>query len=194
MRGQTRGSEVGRWIVLALVMGGCGEVPGAAGTPEGLTAALEFSQDPGFQPVPPGACPLFMICRVAEGVTSTSIASDGTTVYFTTGADGFDPKVLKVPAAGGKMTGLLSDSTNNFGAIGMAGGWVFWADCKISSMTVRNGSLYWTCSSCGTVMKQAIAAGSATTLATNQTSPKAVAVDDGHVYWGTSNDLWRVRN
>jgi hypothetical protein len=103
------------------------------------------------------------------GATIAPITTDGSSVFYVKG--GF---IRKLPVGGGAAT--------NFAP---AGG-------TISSITARNGTLYWTCSTCQTVMKQPIAGGGASTVAAGQSSPTAIAVDDTYVYWGTTTALKRL--
>ncbi|MFT3924506.1 MAG: hypothetical protein QM778_18350 [Myxococcales bacterium] len=58
-----------------------------------------------------------------------------------------------------------------------------------TSFAVDGANLYWTCTKCGTVSKQAFGGGAATVLAFNQSSPKFVAVNSTDVFWGTSSSI-----
>jgi hypothetical protein len=97
------------------------------------------------------------------------LAIAGTTLFFMQGSD-----IKQVSSSGGAVTSFAS-----------AGG-------TVTAMAVSSGSLYWTCSSCGNVVKKPLGGGAKTVLASGQTSPSAIAVDATHVYFGTSNALKRV--
>lgn len=107
--------------------------------------------------------------QLDTGAETKPIATDGASVFYVKGG-----QIKEVPVGGGAVT----DFANALGTI--------------SAMTVRDGNLYWACSTCGTVVKKPIAGGGAVTLAAGQTSPGAIAVDDTHVYWGTTTALKRV--
>jgi hypothetical protein len=137
-----------------------------------------------------------------------SVAADHVNVYFVDDMDGY---VYRVPWAGGTPSTLAMDAT--VGPIATDGASVFFvksgsirkvpvgggaetdfapAGGTISSMKARGGVLYWTCSTCNTVMKQTIAAGGATTLASGQTGANAIAIDDTYVFSGTTTALKRL--
>jgi len=59
-------------------------------------------------------------------------------------------------------------------------------------MVADRGELFWTCGSCGTVVKKSLSGGSSTTLASGQNNPISIAVDATHVYYGTNDALKRA--
>jgi hypothetical protein len=98
-----------------------------------------------------------------------ALATDGTSLFYVKGG-----LIKKLPVGGGEATTFSG------------------ADGTVTAMTVKDGYLYWTCSTCGTVTKQRIAGGLTVYLANGQTSPACIAVDDTYVYWGTTDALKRV--
>jgi hypothetical protein len=107
--------------------------------------------------------------QLTQGDIKSLITTDGTSVFFV--KSGF---IRQVPVGGGLVTTFAPVSGT------------------ISSLKTRGGILYWTCSDCGTVMKQSIGGGAATTLASGQISPRAIAIDDTYVFWGTTTALKRI--
>jgi hypothetical protein len=137
-----------------------------------------------------------------------SVTSAGADVYFL--SDG--GMLFRVPRAGGKpvviadkaeKSPLTTDGAALYyekqGAIvrlPTAGGTesVFAAAAgTVSDMKRDGGNLYWTCSSCGTVMRQALDGTTATTLASGLDSPRCLAVGAERVYFGTAHALYSVK-
>jgi hypothetical protein len=138
-----------------------------------------------------------------------SIVIDATSVYFTHDQN---EGLYKAPIGGGAVT-KLSGNTVARDALALDGGKLYFqegSDIKsmstsggaiatfvagvgtVSAMVANSGSIYWTCSSCGTVSKKSVSGGSVTTLASGQSSPSCLAVNDSYVYFGTKNALRRV--
>jgi hypothetical protein len=110
-----------------------------------------------------GGTPSFL----AVAASKTFVVTDGTDVYFFNGKS-----IQSVPVEGGATTTFSSG----------------FAD--VSDMAIDTGTLYWTCSSCGTVMKKPLNGfQEGSTLAINQNAPTCLAVRGDRVYFGTHNEL-----
>ena len=137
-----------------------------------------------------------------------SLVVDATNVYFTHDSGG---GVFRAPLSGGAATLLVSSvvrttlaidgSTlyfqqgNDINQVAVTGGAVstFAAGTGlVSAMVAHNGAVYWTCGTCGTVVKQLVGGTTSITLASGEANPHSIAVDDTHVYFGTSTSLVRV--
>jgi hypothetical protein len=108
--------------------------------------------------------------RLDDHAERQAIATDGTSLFYVE-----EGLIRKLPVGGGERETFSG------------------ADGTVTAMTVKDGFLYWTCSTCGTVQKQRIAGGLTVYLANGQDSPACIAVDDTYVYWGTTDALKRVR-
>jgi hypothetical protein len=65
----------------------------------------------------------------------------------------------------------------------------------ISQIVEHNGVLYWTSGAKGTVSELSLTPGSSRgVLASGQTNPQALAVDDTWVYFGTTTALKRIKH
>jgi hypothetical protein len=106
---------------------------------------------------------------LAGPAASPALAIDGSTLFFEQGTD-----IKQISVAGGAVSTF---------AAGVG---------TVSAMVARSGVLYWACGSCGTVVKQAVGGSTSILLASGQANPRSLAVDDTHVYFGTSSALKRV--
>ncbi len=160
----------------------------------------------------PGACAgasaIPQIVSAANLVTS--MASDGTTLYWADNAG----TLHSVPASGGASTTLATDSaiTNDFPTVGLMGGEVFVVGGQdvdrldtasqqlvvlasqsslVGGMTVGGGNIYWTYQlelgsrspTSGSLNRIASGGGAVTTLEANLDNPGQVVVDETSAYW-----------
>jgi hypothetical protein len=112
-----------------------------------------------------GTTPVFLAQAASKAIHTT----DGVHVYFFRGTS-----IQRVPVQGGPVRNFASG----------------YAD--VADMVIDDGTLYFVCSSCGTVMKQALNATQAFPLAIQQNSPRTIAVHGNRVYFGTQNSLKSV--
>jgi hypothetical protein len=137
-----------------------------------------------------------------------SLVVDSTNVYFTHDSGG---GVFRAPLSGGAATQLVTGAVrttlaidgstlffqqgNDINQIAVTGGAVstFAAGTGVvTAMVAHKGAVYWTCGTCGTVVKQLVGTTTSATLASGEDSPHSIAVDDTHVYFGTNSALVRV--
>jgi len=102
--------------------------------------------------------------QISTGNAHSPIAVYASNVYFVSGNS-----IVTVPVGGGAQTTFATDSG------------------EPTTFAVDGSTLYWTCTTCGTVSKLAFAGGAPTTLAANEQSPKYIAAGPSDVYWGASN-------
>lgn len=107
------------------------------------------------------------VSTLASGqVGTTSVAVDGTNVYWADFASG---TVNEVPLGGGGVTVLASGQS------------------QPTEVAVDGTHVYWINYAFGTVNEVPIGGGSVTTLASGQSGPLALAVDGAYVYWSTAD-------
>ena len=113
---------------------------------------------------------------LASGQISSGIATDGTSVYWTTYEE--DGRVMKVPVGGGTLWTLA------------------WNQIFARSITVHATDVYWTTWTGfgleGRVMKLPVGGGSPLTLAASQKGPDGVSANATGVYWATHGAVMRV--
>lgn len=106
---------------------------------------------------------------LVSGVARATLAIDGSTLFFQQGND-----INQIAVTGGAVSTFA------------AGAGV------VTAMVAHHGAVYWTCGTCGTVVKQAVGGTTSLTLASGEANPRSIAVDDTHVYFGTSSGLVRI--
>ncbi len=106
---------------------------------------------------------------LVSGVVNTTLAIDGSTLFFQQGND-----INQVAVTGGAVSTFAAGTG------------------VVTAMVAHSGAVYWTCGTCGTVVKKVISTSASTTLASGESNPRSIAVDDTHVYFGTSSGLVRV--
>jgi len=102
-------------------------------------------------------------------VVRTTLAIDGSTLFFQQGND-----INQIAVTGGPVT-TFAPGTG-----------------VVTAMVAHAGTVYWTCGTCGTVVKQLVGATISTMLASGEDNPHAIAADDTHVYFGTNSGLVRI--
>jgi hypothetical protein len=125
-----------------------------------------------------------LVTLASQQATPAGIAVDGTNVYWTNAGAGTG-SVMKVPAAGGAPTTLATIKSSPYGIavdpLDVGGSppgsasWVYWVDIE----------------SAPAVMKVPVAGGSPVTLA-SASSPSAIAVRAGTVYYTDGDNLMSV--
>lgn len=109
-----------------------------------------------------GACQVVVGATVlASGEWPTSLAVDGTSLYWVSPPDG---TVKKIPKGGGTPTTLANSQ----------GAW---------DLAIDDSSVYWLGWSNDSVVKVPKGGGALTTLATGQSQPTGIAIQSGAVYW-----------
>lgn len=128
---------------------------------------LHFLSDDGrlYRVSRSGGTPAFVLDHGERAL----LATDDKDLYFVK-----DGAIRRLPVGGGSVTSFVA-------SVGTVG-----------DMTIAGGTLYWTCKSCGTVMKQLLTGTTSTTLAAQQPSPGPLAVGSTRVYFGTTESLSSV--
>ncbi|HTQ07114.1 MAG TPA: hypothetical protein VMI54_24825 [Polyangiaceae bacterium] len=108
-----------------------------------------------------GGTPLLL---AATADHQSPIATYGGNVYFVT-----SDSIVTVPVGGGTQSTLVTDAG------------------PPTTFAVDGATLYWTCTTCGTVSKMAFTGGAVTTVASGEQAPEFLAVDASNLYWGATN-------
>lgn len=119
------------------------------------------------------------VVTIASADHPTSIATDGTNVFWTDWGKG---TVMKAPLDGGAATALVTGETKPLG-IAVDGTHAYWTNCY-----AMNGPA--PCA--GTIRKVPKAGGAPVQLASGQVNPFGIVVDGAHVFWTARGDSARV--